>query len=152
MSTIREQMLEYIAGTGPDQAGPLVGGVVSVAGIDAVYRSRQAAIERGEGVVVLVQSKDEKVENRNSGLAIRDFTPEVILILRSDTPEQDADPLIALIHAALFKDQTLGGLASRIIEEGTEWAFADADTTAAEVSLSFRIRYLTPTNTLTQLA
>jgi len=150
-STIREQILEYIAGTGA-AGGPLTGGVVAVAGVTAVYRSRQAAVERSEGIVVLVQSKDEKVENRNTGLAIRDFSPEVILILRSDTPEQDADPIIALIQAALFADQTLGGLASRIIEEGTEWTFAEADTVAAEVSMTYRIRYLTPTTTLTALA
>lgn len=151
MSSIREQIVETIAGTGT-AGGPMSGGLVAVAGVNSVYRSRQAAIDRAEGVVVLVQSKDEKVENRNSGLAIRDFAPEVILILRSDTPEEDADPIITLIHAALFKDQTLGGLVSRIIEEGTEWTFADADTTAAEVSLTYRIRYLTPTNTLSQLA
>src|SRR5665213_293447 len=151
MSTIREQIVEHIAGTGT-VGGPLSGGLVSVAGVTAVYRSRQAAIDRVEGTIVLVQSKDEKVENRNTALAIRDFTPEVILILRSDTPEQTADPIIALIHAALFADQTLGGLASRIIEEGTEWTFADADVIATEVSLTYRIRYMTPTTTLSQLA
>lgn len=151
MSTIREQIVEHIAGTGT-VGGPLSGGLVSVSGVTAVYRSRQAAVDRTEGIIVLVQSKDEKVENRNTGLAIRDFTPEVILILRSDTPEQTADPIIALIHAALFADQTLGGLASRIIEEGTEWTFAEADVIAAEVSLTYRIRYMTPTTTLSQLA
>jgi len=151
MSTIREQIVERIAGTGT-AGGALSGGLVSVAGVTAVYRSRQAAIDRVEGTIVLVQSKDEKVENRNTALAIRDFTPEVILILRSDTPEQTADPIIALIHAALFADQTLGGLASRIIEEGTEWTFADADVIATEVSLTYRIRYMTPTTTLSQLA
>lgn len=151
MSTIREQILEYIAGTGAAGA-PQVGGAVSVAGVNAVYRSREAAINRSEGVVVLVQATSEKVENRNAGLAIRDFSPQIILILRSDSPDLTADPIILLIHAALFRDQTLGGLAARIMEEDTEWKYAEADNTAVEVILTYRIRYMTPTNSLSALA
>ena len=110
-----------------------------------------AAFARRKGNIVLVQPKDEKVENRNTDLAIRDLGLEILLIIRSDTPDETADPIIALIHAALYADQTLGGLADRIIEEGTEWNFAEADVTGAEVSLTYRIRYLTPTTTLNQL-
>lgn len=150
-ASIREQLMERIAGTGTP-GGPLSGGLVSVAGVTNAYRSRQAAVDRNEGVVVLVQSKDEKVENRNSFLAIRDFVPEIILILRSDAADQTADPILVLIHAALFADQTLGGLADRIIEEGTEWTYAEADVTATEVSVTYRIRYMTPTSRLTAIA
>lgn len=140
MSSIREQITVAVAGK------------VNVSGVAAVYRSRLAPIDRDEGIVVRVLPKDEVVENRSNGIAIRDFTLEILLQVRSDTPDTTADPLVIAMHAALMSDQTLGGLCNRIIEEGTEWTLDDADAVACEVSLKYRIRYLTPWDKLDAIA
>lgn len=147
-ASVREQILEHIAGTGI----PATGGVLSAVPGVTVWRSRQAALERSEGAAIVVQPSTEKVENKNAGLAIRDLVVELILIYRSDTPDQSADPTIQAMFNALTQDQTLGGLADRIIEEGTEWRYDEADLIAMEVSLLFRIRYMTTTQSLTSIA
>ena len=140
MSSIREQITQYIVTK------------AAVAGVVAVYRDRETALQRQEGNSVVVREKDETVENKSSGIAIRDLVEEILVILRSDTPSSTADPIIVALHKALTADQTLGGLADRIIEEGTEWTYADADMPATEVSVKYRIRYMTSTQALDSLA
>lgn len=142
MSSIREQITQYVV-TKAQVAGVAANGV---------YRDRQTAVQRQEGVVVLVQEKAEIAENKNTGIVVRDLEEEIVLILRSDTPSATADPILVLLTAALTKDQTLGGLADRIIEEGTEWTYAEADVPATEVSVKYRIRYMTSTQALDSLA
>ena len=140
MSSIREQITEYIAAK------------ALVTGVTAVYRDRQTAIQRQEGNTIAVLEKEETCENRNSYIVTRDLVEEILLIVRSDTPSQVADPIVVALHKALTADQTLGGLADRIIEEGTEWTYADADVPATEVSVKYRIRYMTSTQALDSLA
>lgn len=142
MSSIREQITLYIV------AKAQVAGVAA----NGVYRDRQTALQRQEGNVVVVQEKEEQEENKNSFIVVRDLLEEIVLIVRSDTPSATADPIMVALHAALTKDQTLGGLADRIIGEGTEWTYADADLPATEVSVKYRIRYMTPTQALDSLA
>jgi len=142
MSSIREQITQYIVN------------VSQVAGVatNGVYRDRQTAIQRQEAAVIVVQEKEEEVENKNSYVAIRSLVEEILLIVRSDTPSATADPIIVALHKALTADQSLGGLANRIIEEGTEWTYADADLPATEVSVKYRIRYMTSTQAIDSLA
>lgn len=139
-ASIREQIVAYMASAL---------GTVAGAG---VYRSRQSAVDRLDGPAILVQPKDERVENRHTGIAIRDLTVEIVLIYRSDTPDSSADATIQSMASALTRDQTLGGLADRIIEDGTEWRYEEADLTAMEVSLIYRVRYMTPTQVLSNIA
>jgi RecA/RadA recombinase len=142
MSSIREQITQYVVA------------VAQVPGVAAngVYRDRETAIQRQEGVVVVVQEETEQTINQNATVVVRDLTEKILLIVRSDTPSATADLIIVPLHAALTKDQTLGGLANRIIEEGTEWTYADADLPATEVSIKYRIRYMTSTQALDSLA
>lgn len=142
MSSIREQITQYVV------TKAQVTGVAA----NGVYRDRLTAVQRQEGVVVLVQEKAEVVENRNTGVVVRDLEEEIVLIVRSDTPSATADPVLVALSNALTKDQTLGGLADRIIEEGTEWTYADADVPVTEVSVKYRIRYMTSTQALDSLA
>ena len=124
-----------------------VAAAVAVPGL-TVFRSRAAALARGEVPAVLVEPKEESVETRSSGQAIRDFRLSIAVFIRSDTPDDDLDPFLVAIHAALCADMTLGGLCARIIEESTEWTMDEADLTAMEASLVYRIRYSTPWNAL----
>lgn len=120
--------------------------------IATTFRDRQSAVARAEGAVILVQEKIETVENRNNGVAIRDLTVEISLLYRSDAPSQATDGTVQGMHQILTSDQTLGGLANRIIEEGTEWRYDEADLTAVEVALQYRIRYMTPVGVLNVIA
>lgn len=142
MSSVREQITQYVISKAQ---------VVGVAS-NGVYRDRETAIQRQEGTVVVVREREEVVTNKNTGIAVRDLVEEILLVVRSDSPSQTADPIVVLLHAALTRDQTLGGLADRIIEEGTEWTYADADVPATEVSVKYRIRYMTSTQALDSIA
>lgn len=145
MSSIREQITLYVV------AKAQVAGVAP----NGVFRDRETALQRQEnaaGALVVVREKDEKVENKNTGVAVHDLEEEILLIVRSDTPSATADPIMVALHAALTRDQTMGGLADRIIEEGTEWTYADADLPATEISVKYRIRYMTSTQALDSLA
>jgi hypothetical protein len=145
MSSIREQIIEAVV--------PLV----TVTGVAQVYRSRQAAIQRAEGNVVVVQPKEEEVTIQATGTARRDLMLEILLIIRSDTPDQTADPMAVAMHAGILAaslngSTPLGSLVDRVVEEGTTWEMAEADVTALEVSLKYRFRYMTPWTALDALA
>ena len=135
MSSIRDQIVAAVAT------------LAHVTGT-TVFRSRRAPIERAEGIVVFVEPAEETVDNRSVGQAIRDLVLDISVFIRSATPDSALDSTLVAIHAALMADPTLAGKCARIIEEGTTWTTEEADLTALEVSMRYRIRYATQTNAL----
>lgn len=127
----REDVLNFIAGR-----------LGAVAGV-AVYRSRQAAVAREEGPCLILEP-DEETPNKLGGAVVsRDLVVRVLLVLRSDTPDTTADPLLQSIHESFMGDLTLGGRAAACIEKSTRWNFELADITALVVEARYLIRYLT---------
>lgn len=118
----------------------------------AVFRSREAAVAREESPAILIRPEDEVVVNQNQRLAMRDLVVCITVITRAQIPDQAADPIVQAAHAAITADQTLGGLAARIIETGTKWEFEVADLNASAVEMRFTIRYLTQVTTLSTSA
>jgi hypothetical protein len=119
------------------------------AGTDAaVYRSRSDAIQRSEGHAIIVRPLEESIEKKSADFTMRDLTVELEVMTRGQVPDQDADPIVAAIHAAVTADLTLGGLVAQVIEDGTSWDFETADMDAVSVQMRYRVRYATPANSL----
>lgn len=138
--TARESILQYLV-TQITNANTGAGGV---------YRSRQEAFNRLEGVGISVQPEEEPIETRtrNMDLTVRDLTVVITIVARgastaSLSPDQVADPIIQLMHAAVMRDITLGGRASAISEQSTKWDFEEADQAAAAVEVRYVVKYQT---------
>lgn len=140
MSSVREQILEALA--------------TKLAAVPnaTVFRSRQNAVDREEGVAILLQPENEQVEKRASnpgGVVVKAFMLDMAVIARGDPADQIADPVVVSAHALIMADPTLVNLCSQIIEHSTEWKFQEADLTAVEVLVRYQIKYATRTNDLT---
>ena len=114
-------------------------------GAATAYRSREAAVARAEGVVILLRPEAEDVESLGvlPSVSSRSLVVVVTVIARGDIPDHIADPIITAAHAALMADTTLGGLTAQVCEESTKWDFEQADQTAVAVEIRYRIRYHT---------
>ena len=134
--SIRENIIEALV----TAATPVVTG--------GVYRSREAAIARSEGPALVIRPQDEKVETRGQRVALRDLVVQFEVIVRGQIPDQDADPIVEALHAAITADPTLGGIIAWIFEEETKWDFEIADMNAVSVTILYRCRYLTAANSL----
>jgi len=133
MSTARENILIYIAA----QVGAITG--------LTVFRSREAAIARSEGAVLVLKPLEEQVVKIANEIALRELHVTLTLIVRGVVPDSVADPYLAQITGLIQSDTTLGGLAARCIEKTTRWDMQVADLTALIVELTFLVKYLTPT-------
>ena len=109
-----------------------------------VYRTRQAAVAIEEGNCLILEPDEESVSKPGNGIAARDLTIRILLIVRAATPDSAADPLLQSIHNSFMSDPTLGGRAAACIEVGTRWNFEVADTTALVAEVRYRLKYLTP--------
>lgn len=130
-STVREQLLTYIAA--------LLEPIPNV----AVYRSRQAAIDRAEGTALVVRPEEEVVRNQARDVVFRDFRVLITIIARGDIPDQQADPIVLAVQTTLLADPTLGNRCARVFEEETKWEFEEADQNAVAVICGFTIKYAT---------
>lgn len=141
-ASIREQIMEYIFALFSAQ---VVGA--------QVFRSRQAAVALMEGSSLLIEPMAETVERKSAyNLVKRDFVLRTRMLARGAIPDQVADGILVLMHAALLQDQTLGGLSLSIVEESTEWTYEEADQTAVNVEGRYRIIFATPANSLVNSA
>jgi hypothetical protein len=140
MSSARENILVY-----------LVAQIQAITGL-TVFRSREAAVSRSEGAVLILKPLEEQVVKIAGEIAVRDLHVTLTLIVRGVVPDSIADPYLVQITALIQDDTTLGGLAARCIEKTTRWDMHIADLTALIVELTFVIKYLTPTGTIGALA
>lgn len=136
----RENILAYLATQ-----------IHAVTGV-TVFRSREAAVARDEGVVLILKPTEELVVKIANEITVRDMTVTLLLIVRDVVPDSVADPYLTQIVALIQGDTTLGGLAARCIEKSTRWDMQVADLTALVVELTFIVKYLTPTGTISALA
>lgn len=136
----RETILTYLATQ-----------IQAVTGV-TVFRSREAAVARGEGVVLILKPTEELVVKIANEITVRDMTVTLLLVVRDVVPDSVADPYLTQIIALIQGDTTLGGHAARCIEKSTRWDMQVADLTALVVELTFIVKYLTPTGTISALA
>lgn len=122
--------------------------LATVAGA-TLFRSRQAAVARSEGIAILLQPDEESNEDRTIDLQINKLTVLVNILARADIPDQAADPVLQSVNQVIMQDRTLGGLCSRIIAHSTKWIFEEADATAVSIEKRYTITYLTRSSDMT---
>jgi hypothetical protein len=130
-TTARENILAYVFTL-----------LQSVPNVDA-YRTRETAVDRSEGTVLILQPVDEPVTLRSSVTKLRALTFKVIVITRGAVPDQIADPAILALTNLLQRDQSLGLRCALIQEVATTFNFETADGTAMEAEIKFLVKYQT---------
>ena len=140
MTTKRENILAQIATT-----------LSSTAGVNGrVYRSRVTALARGESPALIIEPVSDTAQQITS-LPKLDWTlrVRVVVVVRSSTPDTDADTVVESLHSKIMADLTLGGYAIDIQPVLSNFDYLDADQPAGIVSNEFEILYRTSVGDLT---
>lgn len=155
MTTRREQILTAVVAAISDGASSLVGGMDTVGDWDAVvsiddvgelriYRSRVTPISRGESAAIVVEPVNDTAD-QNTSLPTLDWslTVRLAVIVRGNTPDSIADPIIESMHSSLMADLTLGGYAIDIQPQAVNFEMVEADQPAGVISCDYLVRYRT---------
>ncbi len=134
MSTKRELILQAIktALTGSATLGA------------TVYRSRVTAMQRAESPAIVIEPISD-TPTQNTSLPTLDWRMRVrvTVIVRGDTPDQLADPIIESMHAKMVTDLTLGGYAIDVQPDEVTYNMLDADQPAGVIFNDYIIQYRT---------
>jgi len=116
-----------------------------------IYRSRVDPLSRGESPALIIEPVSDTPE-QNTSLPTLDWTLRirVVVIERSDVPDQAADDTIEDMHSKLMADLTLGGLAIDIQPAQTSFQLLEADQPAGVIFCEYEIRYRSQVADLTQ--
>ena len=139
MTTKREQILSQVATT-----------LASTTGVNGrVYRSRVTAAARAESPMISVEPITDAARQLTS-LPKLDWRMRVrvTVVVRSKTPDTDADSIIESMHSKIMADLTVGGYAIDIQPVLTEFQFLDADQPAGVISNEYDVLYRTEVSDL----
>ena len=116
-----------------------------------IYRSRVDPLSRGESPALIIEPVSDTPE-QNTSLPTLDWTLRirVVVIERSNVPDQAADDTIEDMHSKLMTDLTLGGLAIEIQPAQTSFELLEADQPAGVIFCEYEIRYRSQVADLTQ--
>ena len=116
-----------------------------------IYRSRVDPLSRGESPAIIIEPVSDTPE-QNTSLPTLDWTLRirVVVIERSDVPDQAADDTIEDMHSKLMADLTLGGLSIDIQPAQTSFQLLEADQPAGVIFCEYEIRYRSQVADLTQ--
>ena len=116
-----------------------------------IYRSRVDPLSRGESPAIIIEPISDTPE-QNTSLPTLDWTLRirVVVIERSDIPDQAADDTIESMHSKLMADLTLGGRAIDIQPAQTSFQLLEADQPAGVIFCEYEIRYRSQVADLTQ--
>ena len=116
-----------------------------------IYRSRVDPLSRGESPAIIIEPVSDTPE-QNTSLPTLDWTLRirVVVIERSDVPDQAADDTIEDMHSKLMADLTLGGRAIDIQPAQTSFQLLEADQPAGVIFCEYEIRYRSQVADLTQ--
>jgi hypothetical protein len=134
MTTKREQILSAIASA-----------LASTAGVSGrVYRSRVTAMQRAESPAIVIEPISD-TPTQNTSLPTLDWRMRlrVTVIVRGDTPDQLADPIIESMHSKMVADLTLGGYAIDVQPDEVTYNMLDADQPAGVIFNDYIIQYRT---------
>ena len=139
MTTKREQILAQVATTLAPTAG--------VSG--RIYRSRVTAAARAESPMIVIEPVTDSARQVTS-LPKLDWRMRlrVTVVVRSQTPDTDADSIIESMHSLLMSDLTVGGYAIDVQPVLTEFQFLDADQPAGVISNEYDVLYRTEVDDL----
>jgi len=134
MATIREQILSALRTT-----------LTGTTGVGTrIYRSRVEPIARAESPAIIIEPvSDTPAQNTSLPKLDHTLTVRVVIIVRDNTPDQAADPVIDSIHKKLMADLTIGGLAIDIQPGQTEFTMESADVPVGVIYCLYRVLYRT---------
>ena len=134
MTTKRERILRAITTA-----------LTPTAGVNGrVYRSRVTAVQRAESPALVVEPIND-TPTQNTSLPTLDWRMRVrvTVIVRGDTPDQLADPIIESMHAKMVADLTLGGYAIDVQPDEVTFNMFDSDQPAGVIFNDYIIQYRT---------
>ena len=116
-----------------------------------IYRSRVDPLSRGESPAIIIEPVSDTPE-QNTSLPTLDWTLRirVVVIERSNIPDQAADDTIEDMHSKLMADLTLGGKAIDIQPAQTSFQLLEADQPAGVIFCEYEIRYRSQVDDLPQ--
>ena len=116
-----------------------------------IYRSRVDPLSRGESPALIIEPVSDTPE-QNTSLPTLDWTLRIRLVVieRSNVPDQAADDTIEDMHSKLMSDLTLGGKAIDIQPAQTSFQLLEADQPAGVIFCEYEIRYRSQVADLTQ--
>ena len=114
-----------------------------------IYRSRVEPVARAESPALVLEAVNDVVE-QNTCLPTLDHLLDinVVIIVRANVPDQEADPIIESLHAKLMADLTLGGLCIDVQPGPTRFTLEAADTPVGVIFCTYRILYRTSVSNL----
>lgn len=134
MTTKRERILRIIK----DKLTP-------TRGVDGrVYRSRVTAVQRAESPAIVIEAISD-TPAQNTSLPTLDWRMRVrvSVIVRGDTPDELADPIIENMHSRMVADLTLGGYAIDVQPDEVTFNMFDSDQPAGVIFNDYIIQYRT---------
>lgn len=142
-NTIAEQVLASIAAT--------LTAAASMSGA-TVFRERKDALALGEGIAVVLEPEVEEYRKISDYHMSVDLMCIFNILVRGNVPNTTADPIRVAMHSLIMADPTIGGLVQRVIPHATNWAYEEADITAAVLECRYRFVFACKTNNLTMAA
>lgn len=135
MATLREQILQALAAR-----------AATVSGIAATSRTRERATPVAASecpALDLAPDSEPNPQALGTGADRRDLAVAFKIHTAGDGAYALADPIVQTLHAALYADQTLGGLATSILPGATDFARDDADQTIGRTTVRYTVVYTT---------
>lgn len=114
-------------------------------GVDGrVYRSRVTAVQRAESPAIIIEAISD-TPTQNTSLPTLDWRMRVrvSVIVRGDTPDELADPIIENMHSRMVADLTLGGYAIDVQPDEVTFNMFDSDQPAGVIFNDYIIQYRT---------
>lgn len=133
--TRREQILQALA--------TLAAGIPGIAAASLTRERATPVPEADCPALDLAPESDQEPESWCNGSDLNRLTVVWRLHTAGDGAYTLADPIVEALHARLFADTTLGGLASDMAPGATDFARDDADQTIGRTTLRTRITYFT---------
>ena len=139
MTTRREHILDAVK--------TALAGTTSVG--TKIYRSRVTAFTRAESPALLITWSGDAASQETS-LATLDWNLDISIacIVRGETPDEVADPIVESLHQKIMADVTLGGYAMDVIPTGTSNESFDSDQPSGVITSTYQIKYRTLNNNL----
>ena len=139
MSSIRERILSRLVAT--LEGAPSIG--------CPVYRSRVTPLMRDESPAIIVEPVMDQASQPVIPKLDWALTVRISIIVRGDTPDQVADPILEAVHAKVMSDLTVAGYAYDVQPQSTTFELIDADNSAGVVSCEYLVLYRTSLTDLT---
>lgn len=114
-----------------------------------VYRGRAVPIARQEFPAIIIEPiRDDPsvvVHTKTDWM----LTVRIGVLVRSETPDEAADPYLVDIHDRVMADPGRGQLATDTLPGTNTWELVEADGTVGIVSDSFMVQYRTEQDDIT---